>query len=91
MLRLKINNQSQSRAVIVAGELGYYISRQNTCTYINTCTQIKKKKKLPLGLSTRIFWNSLGEARCILNHVDYKLRNKSRLYKLLCKWLVKIN
>ena len=28
MLRLKINNQSQSRAVIVAGELGYYNSRQ---------------------------------------------------------------
>ena len=43
MLRLKINNQSQSRGVIVAGELGYYNSRQNTCTYINTCTQIIKK------------------------------------------------
>ena len=28
MLGLKINNQSQSRAVIVAGELGYYDSRQ---------------------------------------------------------------
>ena len=53
-------------------------------------TQIKNNY-LALRLSTRILWNSLGEFRCILNHVDYKFRNKSRLYKLPCKWLVKIN
>ena len=47
-------------------------------------TQIKNKY-LPLRLSTRILWNSLGEVRWILNHVDYKFRNKSRLYKLFCK------
>ena len=78
MLRLKINNQSQNRAVIVAGELSYYNSRQNTCTYINKCAQIKKIIIISWTVN-QDFVEPLGEARCILNHVDYKFRNKSRL------------